>query len=59
MVLLTHGNAPTESLPVPLIFLDWSSRRPERMCRSSLPAEAQSAANAVDMLDLVKEYISL
>ena len=44
MVFFTQVNALTVSLAVPLIVLDWSIRRLERMCR-------KTAANAVDMLE--------
>ena len=35
----------------PLICLDWGSRKLPRVCRSSLSAEAQACANAVDRLE--------
>ena len=43
---------------MPLIMVDWSSKKLDRMCRSSLSAEAQAAANAVDSLEWTKVYIS-
>ena len=35
----------------PLICLDWGSRKPPRVCRSSLSAEAQACANTMDRLE--------
>ena len=55
---LIHAHALTEFFCCAIV-LDWSSRRLERTCRSNLSAEAQSAANAVDTLELVKVYSSL
>ena len=40
--------------PFPLTTIDWQSRKLPRMCRSSLSAEAQSAAGAVDETEWVK-----
>ena len=42
-----------------LNILDWSSRKLDRKCRSSLAAEAQAAANAVDALEWTKVYVAL
>ena len=42
----------------PLVILDWSSKKLVRMCRSSLSAEAQSAANAIDMLEWTKVFLA-
>ena len=50
MVFRIHTNALTEHLAVPLMVTDWTSRRHVRMCKLTLSAKAQSAANAVDML---------
>ena len=40
--------------PFRLTVVDWSSRRLQRVCRSSLAAETQAAATAVDELEWVK-----
>jgi hypothetical protein len=42
--------------PMQLTILDWASRKLQRMCRSSLSAEAQSAAIAVDELEWLKVF---
>ena len=42
--------------PVPLIILDWSSKKLDRVARSSLSAEAQSGGVAVDHLDWFKTF---
>ena len=44
--------------PMPLTIADWASRKLTRVCRSSLSAESQAAANAVDQLEWVKVYIA-
>ena len=44
---------------MPIIVLDWSSKKLVRTCRSSLAADAQSATNGVDTLEWVKVYVSL
>ena len=54
LVCLVHAEALLVSLAVPLIFLDWSNRKLERMCRWTLSAGAQSAANAMDMQEWTK-----
>ena len=59
MVFFINAHTSIETLAVPLIVLDWSSRRLARMCRSILSAEAQSPANAVNVLDWVKVCIWL
>ena len=42
--------------PMPLTLIDWHSRKLTRMCRSSLSAEAQAAAAAVDELEWIKVF---
>ena len=42
--------------PMPLTLIDWHSRKLTRMCRSSLSAEAQAAAAAVDGLEWTKVF---
>eukprot|EP00913_Durusdinium_trenchii_P017721 g16654.t1 len=42
--------------PFPLTIFDWASKKLVRMCRSSLSAEAQSAAIAVDELEWAKVF---
>ena len=52
MVIFVASKQETESGKLfPLTVLDWSSKRLTRVCRSSLSAETQAAANAVDELD--------
>ena len=43
---------------MPRVILDWSSKKLVRMRRSSLSAEAQSAANAIDMLEWAKVFMA-
>ncbi len=43
--------------PVHLILLDWSSKKLDRVARSSLRAEAQSGGVAVDHLDWFKTFL--
>eukprot|EP00435_Cladocopium_sp_Y103_P051424 s692_g16.t1 len=45
--------------PMNLTIVDWHSRKLTRMCRSSMSAEAQSAAGAVDELEWCKVFWSL
>ena len=45
--------------PFKLTTLDWSSKRLTRVCRSSLAAETQAAANAVDELEWLRSFWAL
>ena len=45
--------------PMPVIILDWASRKLPRVCRSSLAAEAQAGAIAVDQLEWCKVLLAL
>ena len=42
--------------PFPLTIISWHSRKLNRMCRSSLSAEAQSAASAIDEVEWTKIF---
>ena len=44
--------------PMPLTMIDWHSRKLHRMCRSSMAAEAQASAAAVDELEWCKVFWS-
>eukprot|EP00959_Pyramimonas_sp_CCMP1952_P321819 6734182-Pyramimonas_sp.AAC.1 len=39
--------------------MEWASKKLQRLCRSSLSAEAQAAALGVDSLTWVKIYVAL
>ena len=43
----------------PLTVIDWASKRLTRVCRSSLAAEAQTLAMAVDSLEWLKCLFAL
>ena len=58
MFIINEGNF-DDGQPCPLTIIDWCSRKLVRMCRSSLPAEAHAAANAVDALEWAKTYVVL
>eukprot|EP00434_Breviolum_minutum_P011884 symbB.v1.2.010485.t1/scaffold674.1/size176181/2 len=45
------------SKPFPLTVVDWASKKLTRICRSSLAAEAQTMATAVDQLEWTKDYV--
>ena len=45
--------------PTPFVAMEWASKKLQRLCRSSLSAEAQAAALGVDALAWVKVYITL
>ena len=45
--------------PFPLTVIDWSSRKLTRICRSSLSAEAQTLAAAIDSLEWTKTVFAL
>ena len=45
--------------PFPLTVIDWSSRKLTRVCRSSLSAEAQTLAAAIDSLEWTKTVFAL
>ena len=47
------------SKPFPLTVIDWSSRKLTRVCRSSLSAEAQTLAAAIDSLEWTKTVFAL
>ena len=42
--------------PFPLTIVSWHSRKLNRMCRSSLSAEAQAAASAIDEVEWMKVF---
>lgn len=45
--------------PFPLTVVDWASKKLSRICRSSLSAEAQTMAMAVDNLEWTKTIFAL
>ena len=45
--------------PFPLTVVDWASKKLTRICRSSLAAEAQTMATAVDQLEWTKTMFAL
>lgn len=47
------------SKPFPLTVVDWASKKLTRICRSSLAAEAQTMATAVDQLEWTKTMFAL
>ena len=47
------------SKPFPLTVVDWASKKLTRVCRSSLAAEAQTMATAVDQLEWTKTMFAL
>ena len=47
------------SKPFPLTVVDWASKKLTRVCRSSLAAEAQTMATAVDQLEWSKTMFAL
>ena len=47
------------SKPFPLTVIDWASKKLTRVCRSSLAAEAQTMATAVDQLEWSKTMFVL
>ena len=55
MFLASHEEMESDE-PFPLTIFDWASKKLVRMCRSSLSAEAQSAAIAVDELEWAKVF---
>ena len=59
MVFVAPRSSVQDGKPMPLVVLDWASKKLVRMCRSSLSSEAQAAANGVDSLEWVKTYVSL
>ena len=46
----------TDGKPFPVTLVSWHSKKLTRMCRSSLSAEAQSAAGAIDETEWTKIY---
>ena len=48
----------TERKPFPLTLVSWHSKKLTRLCRSSLFAEAQSAACAIDESERTKVYVA-
>ena len=55
IIMLTHKSA-FEGAEVPYHVLDWRSFRLPRVCRSSLSAEVQSAAQAIDSTEFVIRF---
>ena len=56
LIFVANETELTQGKPMPLTIVDWASRKLQRMCRSSLAAEAQSAAIAVDELEWMKVF---
>ena len=54
MIFLTTDEAITDGYPMPLVVIDWASKKLPGVSRSSLSSEAQSGATAIDALEWVK-----
>ena len=59
MIFLTTDAAAKEGYPMPLIIMDWASKKLPRVSRSSLSSEAQSGATAIDALEWAKTMLAL
>ena len=56
LVFLCSKDEMLEGKAMKISIVDWSSKKLNRVCRSSLSAEAQSATAAVDALEWVKVF---
>jgi hypothetical protein len=59
IIFLTNQESIDTGKPVPLVVLDYASKKLVRICRSSLSGEAQAAALAIDNLEWVKIFWTL
>ena len=58
LVFLCNHEELSSEKPMPLTILQWQSKKLQRICRSSLSAEAQAAAAAVDELEWSKIFMA-
>ena len=59
MIFVATEDEMNGSKPFPLTVVDWASKKLTRVCRSSLAAEAQTMATAVDQLEWTKTMFAL
>ena len=59
LIFLATDEATKDGYPMPLIVIDWASKKLPRVSRSSLSSEAQSGATAVDALEWAKTMLAL
>ena len=59
IIFVTNSEELNGTKPFPLTVIDWASKRLTRVCRSSLAAEAQTMAMAIDSLEWLKSMFAL
>ena len=59
LIFVTNSEELNGNKPFPLTVIDWASKRLTRVCRSSLAAEAQTMAMAIDSLEWLKSMFAL
>ena len=59
LIFVANTDEINNGKPFPLTVIDWASKRLTRVCRSSLAAEAQTLAMAVDSLEWLKCLFAL
>ena len=59
MIFLTTDEAIKDGYPMPLVVIDWASKKLPRVSRIALSSEAQSGATAIDAFEWVKTMSAL